>query len=294
MATWNLNADTGSDTTGTGSSGAPYATFAKALTVYSAGDTIYFQNSTAHYSFLTATIDKNCTITGQSKSGVILNGNGGIPQWTMKNATISVSNITFYNAYTGGSGTYGMFAPHGATSNTTLSFTECDFKDIHLGNHSLAGIWSQLSLATGIVYTVTIHKCRGYRIETVGANSPFIAFRTGNVATENFTMTESTWDFKATATGYFYYLDNTAGGTVTQTVKNCIFAVRSGNMNWRNIFGSSTWTVTYTTIYGVTSVHSSITSQTGVTQTDPLFVDADNENLNLRQTSTKIDAGTDS
>lgn len=293
MAQIELNADTGNDTTGNGSAGSPYKTPAKFFAVYSAGDICYLQNSTAHYSFLTATIDKNCTIVGQSKERVILNGSGGIAQWTMKNATIAVSNVTFYNAYTNGSGTYGMFAPHGATSNTTLSFTECIFRDIHLGAHSLAGIFSQLSIATGLTYNCTVHRCKFIRIEMLGTSSSFLGFRTGNVATENFVMTECTADFKTTATGYFYYLDNLAGGTVTQNIKNCIFTVRSGNMNWRSIFGSSTWTVTYTTIYGVTSVHASITSQTGVSQTDPLFVDPDNENFNLRQTSTKIDAGTD-
>lgn len=291
MATIHLSADIGNDTTGTGAIGAPYATFAKALTVYNAGDTIYFLNSTANYSFLTATIDKNCTITGQSVTGVVLNGSGGIPQWTMKNATIAVSNITFYNAYTGGSGTYGMFAPASATSNTTLTFSDCIFRDIHLGNHVLAGIWSQLSIATGLTYNCTVTRCRFIRIETVGTSSTFLGFRTGNVATENFTMTDCTADFKTTATGQFYYLDNLAGGTVNQTIKNCIFTVRSGSMAWRLIFGTSTFTCTYTHIYGVTSVHSSITSQTGVTQVDPLMVDPDNENYNPRQTSTAIGSG---
>lgn len=287
-----LNADTGSDTTGTGAIGAPYATFAKALTVYSASDTIYFQNSTANYSFLTATIDKNCTITGQSITGVVLNGAGGNPQWTMRNATIAVSNITFYNAYTIGSGSYGMFSPSANTSTTNISFTDCIFRDLHLASHVLAGIFSQLALGASTTTTITVDRCRFIRIETVGTSSTFLGFRTGvSTATENFTMRDCTVDFKATLTGQFYYLDNLAGGTVNQTIKNCIFTVRSGNMNWRTIFGSSTFTCTYTHIYGVTSVHSSITSQTGVTQVDPLMVDPDNENYYLRQTSTAIGSG---
>lgn len=293
MATIYLNMDSGNDTTGTGAIGAPYKTFAKFLTVYSAGDTCYLQTSVAYYAFLSATIDKNCTITGQSKTGVVLDGTGGRPQWGMKNATISVSNITFYNAYTGGTGTYGMFSPSGNTSNTTVTFTECDFKDIHAGSHILAGITGNLAIGVGTVVSFTFHKCKWFRYEMMGTSSVFFAQRTGAVATFNLTFTECTVDFKATATGYFYYLDNLAAGTVTQNIKNCIFTVRAGNMNWRLIFGSSTFTTTYTTYYGMTSVHASITSQTGVSQTDPLLVDPDNENFNLRQTSTKIDAGTD-
>lgn len=293
MATWYLNADTGNDTTGTGAIGAPYATFAKALTVYAANDTIYFQTSVNAFLFATATIDKNCTITGQSKAGVVLDGRGGTPQWNMKNATISVSNITFYNAYTVGSGTYGMFSPSGNTSATTVTFTECDFKDIHTGNHLLAGIVGDLAIGAGTVVNFTFHRCRWFRYELTGTNSVFFAQRTGAVATFNLTFTECTADFKATGTGYFYYLDNTAAGTVTQNIKNCIFTVRAGSMNWRVIFGTSTFTTTYTTYYGMTSVHSSITSQAGVSQTDPLLVDPDNENFNLQQSSTKIDAGTD-
>lgn len=294
MATWYLNADTGNDTTGTGAVGAPYLTLAKALTVYTAGDTIYFQNSTAHYTFVNATIDKNCTITGQSKEGVILDGTGSSAQWIMRNATIAVSEITFYDAYTTSTSPYGMFSPTANTSNTTLTFTECDFKDIRNANHALAGIVGNFSIGAGTVVNITFHKCRWFRYEMTGNNSSFFAQRTGAVGTFNITFTECTADFKVTAgIGTFYYQDNLAGGTVTQNIKNCIFTVRSGNMNWRNIFGAGTFTCTYTTIYGVTSVHSSITSQAGVSQTDPQLVDPDNENFNLRQTSTKIDAGTD-
>ncbi len=294
MATWYLNADTGNDTTGTGAIGAPYLTFAKALTVYIAGDTIYFQNSVNHFTFASATIDKNCTIIGQSKEGVILDGTGGISQWIMRNATIAVSEITFYDAYTSSTSPYGMFSPTSNTSNTTITFTECDFKDIHSGGHLLGGIVGNLAIGAGTVVNVTFHRCRWFRYEMTAASSSFFAQRAGAVGTFNITFTECTADFKITVGGgYFYYQDNVAGGTVTQNIKNCIFTVRSGTMNWRSIFGAAAFTTTYTTYYGMTSVHSSITSQTGISQTDPLLVDPDNENFNLRQTSTKIDAGTD-
>lgn len=294
MATIYLSADIGNDTTGTGAIGAPYLTFAKALTVYAAGDTIYFLNSTAHFTFASATIDKNCTITGQSKEGVILDGTGGISQWIMRNATIALSEITFYDAYTTSVSPYGMFSPNANTSDTNITFTECDFKDIHNANHALAGIVGNTAIGAGTIVNITFHRCRWFRYEMTGTNSTFFSQRAGAVGTYNLTFTECTVDFKVTTGGgYFYYLDNLAAGTITQNIKNCIFTVRSGTMNWRNIFGSSTFTTTYTTYHGMTSVHSSITSQTGISQTDPALVDPDNENFNLRQASTKIDAGTD-
>lgn len=292
MAVRYLSADIGNDTTGTGAIGAPYLTFAKALTVYNAGDTIYFLNSTNHFTFASATIDKNCTITGQSKAGVILDGTGGVSQWTMRNATIAVSEITFIDAYTSSTSPYGMFSPTSNTSDTTITFTECDFKDIHNANHALAGIVGNLAIGAGTVVNVTFHRCRWFRYDMTGSNATFFSQRAGAVGTFNITFTECTADFLVTSgTGYFYYQDNLAGGTVTQTIKNCVFTVRSGNMNWRTIFGVGTFTCTYTYIYGVTSVHSSITSQTGVSQLDPELVDPDNENFNIDMGSPLFGAG---
>ena len=46
MATYYINADTGDDTTGDGSSALPWATLSKGITGSASGDTIFAQNST--------------------------------------------------------------------------------------------------------------------------------------------------------------------------------------------------------------------------------------------------------
>lgn len=291
MATIYLSADIGNDSTGTGAIGAPYKTFAKALTVYAADDTIYFLNSVAAYTFAVASISKSCTITGESKEGAVLDANGAGGGWQTINGTISISNITFYNAFMGS--TYrGCVAISSNTSDTTVTITNCDFKGITYGGNLLNGVIGNLAIGANTTANLTFHRCRFYDLTHTTTNSAFMSLRTGvSTATYHLTMTECTADITPQALGYFYYLDNSANGTVTQTIKNCIFAVRSGSMDWRNIFGSSTFTCTYTCIYGVTSVHSGITSQTGVTQVDPEMVDPDNFVFNLDVGSPLIGAG---
>lgn len=68
MADIYLNADTGNDTTGDGSSGSPYETVAKANAECSTGDTIILQTATTSYSFVAATnwSLKILTIKGES------------------------------------------------------------------------------------------------------------------------------------------------------------------------------------------------------------------------------------
>ena len=70
MATYYLNADTGNNTTGTGTSALPWLTIAKAVTSSTTGDTIYCQNSTATYSWVLQDFVSGRTVTGQSAAGV--------------------------------------------------------------------------------------------------------------------------------------------------------------------------------------------------------------------------------
>ena len=54
-----LNADTGDDSTGDGSSSTPWLTISKAHTEASSGDTIICQDSTAEYAFSTIIFTKS-------------------------------------------------------------------------------------------------------------------------------------------------------------------------------------------------------------------------------------------
>lgn len=79
MANWYV-ATTGNDTTGTGSQGNPYATVNKAISVASAGDTIYLlagtYNQRIYINGFTATAFANLTIRNQPEATVIVQGDG--------------------------------------------------------------------------------------------------------------------------------------------------------------------------------------------------------------------------
>lgn len=289
MATWYLNADNGNDSTGNGSSGSPYLTLAKALTVYADGDTIYFQNSTALYTMTGATITKNCTIEGQSIDGVVQDGGGGVVGWIIRDATVTVKKMTFYNLYSAANGTfgYGFINPYNMTNDTNITIEDIILREYYSTNHLLGGFIGSFAVPTSKTLTWTLRRIKG-KITAIGTNSCIFSFRTGNASsTINFSAEDMTIEFDpAGYTSYFYYLDNLAAGTVTQTMAKSIFTNRTANTwTWRNIFGSSTWAVDSSVcLHGLTSIHSSITSQ-GVTTSNPLLVDPDNENYNLRQGS---------
>lgn len=290
MAQIELNADTGNDTTGNGSAGLPYLTFAKALTVYNAGDTIYFQDATAEYSFLGNTITKNCTIEGESIDGVVQNGNGGFVGWKINNAVVTIKKMTLRNMYFPASGTYGygLFNMYGMTDNTTVILEDIIIgDDMYLSVSSLGGFTGTFAIPTTKTATFEVRRVKGHVIST-GTNSPLFSFRTGNAGSFlNWTLEDVTITIDPNGFGgYFYYLDNVANGTVTQSMTRALFANYTGEtFNWRLIFNSSTWTVDSTVyLYGITSVHSSITSQ-GAQLVDPVLVDPDNGNYNLSQLS---------
>lgn len=294
MAIWYLNADTGNDSTGNGSSGSPYLTLAKALTVYGVGDTIYFQNSTATYALATATINKNCTITGESIAGCVLDAAYSFAGWKCVDATITIQNLTFSRVTTSGSSSegYGLFNMYGMTTTTRLNLYDLHLKNIRLKGQNLAGITSTFAIPTGVTATFDIQRIKG-NVTYLGNTSPLFSLRTGNVATLNWTVDDTTIIIDPGAyTGVFYYLDNLAAGTVNQTITNSAFAnLTGGTTNWRTIFGSSTFTVDSSVlIYGISNIHSSITNQ-GILTSDPEFIDADNFNYNPDVGSVLFDAG---
>jgi len=102
MPTYYINADTGNDSTGTGTSGAPWKTISKAHTSAAAGDTIICQDSVAAYTWGNQTFTKGLTIQGQrdNGSGAVFDALNVAVIYSISlgsGENISFSKLKFYN-----------------------------------------------------------------------------------------------------------------------------------------------------------------------------------------------------
>ena len=71
MASTIYIAPTGNDTTGTGTTVAPYLTLTKAITAATAGDTVFCKNGTYDYTNGYTQFNKNITVTCEAQSSAI-------------------------------------------------------------------------------------------------------------------------------------------------------------------------------------------------------------------------------
>lgn len=281
MPTYYINADTGNDTTGNGSSGTPWKTFAKGLTSSTTGDTLYLQSATATYNFMyqsgsyaggsyTARI-----IQGQSSSTVVFDGAGGSSIFHFS-GNWSFSDVTFQNVVS--SSTYGVFGYSNQSSlDGVCTFNRCIFKNITIsggGGYGQGFTSTYSNDGNGWVFNT----CSFYNIKNTTAPKSFF----GGNATNTLSLINCTIAITDTSNYPTTLFDN----TVSLTVKNTIIANFSGGtVN----FGSPTVVSnTYNDFYLMTSAPSGSNNIT----TDPLLVDAVNGNLNLRPTSPCIDTGT--
>lgn len=288
MATYYLNADSGNDTTGDGSSGNPWLTVSKAHTSAASGDTIILQASTNPYTFTSITFSKSLTLSGASgdPEDQILDGGGLTVQWTYSGSyTITLNNLVFQDAISSAvANQKGIFFRNGA-GTVGFEATDCIFRDLEIHKDSNTGGILCVISATA---TLTLTRCAFYNITAnTGAdvNCPFFFFRASalaDISITNCTMLQA--GTGAALVDCFFTLL-----TVTQkeiVAKNSIFGTTGDSPAWV----SGTWTlesVTYCNHYGVTSPPAG----TGNITTDPLFVDAANGNFNLRPTSPCIDTG---
>lgn len=289
MATYYLNADTGNDTTGNGSSGNPWKTISKAHTSASSGDTIICQESTASYSFATQIFTKSLNIYGvnDDASGVVFDGGGLALRWYANfSATVvlDIEKITFQNITTSNNGTYqNIFACNHMT-----------FK----GNIVRNIINTAPSGSTGNGGIVGGEYQSGVQDHAIVIQGNLFYDLNGGTPALNISLHGN----GGNDTGYIYWYNNTvyADGAYTTPI---FFGVGSiGALDYRiknNIFYSTISTAlvssgsalnglfNYNSTYNCTNVPTG----TGNITSDPLFVDAANDNFNLRPTSPCIDTG---
>lgn len=283
MATYYINADTGDDTTGDGSSGSPWETLAKAYSESAVDDTIIFQNSTASYDFLDATMTSR-TLEGESVDGVVLDGGGSSldPVWSIQDMTIN--NISFTNIYSNNAILSRIFYISGNASKPT-SFTGCKFYSIYVfGNTSLSGVLIEL---VGDDTTYTFTSCLFYDLnEKVGSSTSVLirAYAADNI-TVNFY--NCTFIFSSELDIFFYNVGNSDGPL---NMTNCILYNSSGiPVDFFQGDNGFTFNTTYTCAYLMTDFRT--VSGTGNITSDPLFVDESHDNYNLRPTSPCIGTG---
>jgi len=300
MAQYFLNADSGVDT-GAGGSDAPWLTLAYAYDNSSAGDTLYCQNSTATYAWVTDTIASR-TITGQSATGVVFDGGATGVMWSIS-GTIVLKYITFQNVSKTGAGTW--YSPFLGVATHTFTVTGCVFKDID--NYTTINgsgiIYANSSAYGGQIATTTFTSCifdnvlsttgiTGYEQGIFNLKSPPGA-STLSLYNCVINQTESTGlpdnIFVATGNGSkwsMFFQNNIFYNSTGVTVKLCN-SYGGANPNIPVLLDHNT----YYTNYSMSDTDYDVTNTNNIT-TDPKFVDVGSSDFRLQQDSPCIDTGT--
>ncbi len=206
-ATWYANSASGNDSTGAGSSGSPYATFHKAYTAASSGDTINLTGTfdwtnageTGDAQYTGYTVSKNLTITGQAADETIIQAasnatSGDRKVFTIDGATVTVSDVTIRygrntTSYSGISGG-GIYVKTGAT----LTAADCRITENYVTSTSWGGYGGGIQNEG----TLTVNRCTidnnfAYS-QGGGINNAYLA-----AGSNTSTITNSTIAFNSTA-----------------------------------------------------------------------------------------------
>lgn len=273
MATYYLNADTGNDSTGAGTSVSPWLTIAKAYSASTAGDTIVLQKATAHYTWATATM---ATRVLQGATGIptdaVIDGSAAAVQWKIT-GTWNISGVRFTNMVSGGSS---PFQDNGAAS--TWTFSNCIFDTFTLSNQcfTMSTSSNSASWTTCLFYNM---------VPAVGGGLYFI-YTTGSFH-ETWNLTNCTFHFPSGfGTGGGVMLSGTSS---TFSMVNCI--AYNGGTSIAFQGQGPTYSATYSCFYGFTAGNGLSFGTGCLAATDPKFVDPTNAVFNLQPTSPCIDSG---
>lgn len=271
MASYYINADTGNDTTGSGTAVAPWLTITKALAASTTNDTINLQAAVATYPWTgtSNTISPRSFVGVSPATSIIDHGTAAfLLNPNVIGGTFNFSNITFQNATA--SSTFGVYMQT-TQNNITVNYTSCIFKNIACGTSFMGanGTGCVLNLLGCLLYNLSCGNNFGNDIITSAlVNSSMI----------NCTV------YSTAASGNTLHVVGV--GAVTCTLKNNIFYA----VNAQTFVDGTTPTLTASANNCVIG-YTSIPTMTGTITSDPLFVDASSLNFNLRPTSPCIDAG---
>ena len=209
MSTWNLST-TGSDTTGDGSIGNPYATIEKCVTESSNGDSIKYADGTYSISS-TANINKQLTISGHT----------GIPASVILDSTVTVfnvqeSNVSFDNLTMDTTNTTPLVTfDRDSTGTTEPTFTIGNSID----NCIIKFIKNALTINGGVVVinnTFTRNDSGSETADIITVYSTRTAFTVSNntLTSDAYAIRYFIW-FTSTGTGDYVDWANSKSGVVT-------------------------------------------------------------------------------
>lgn len=290
MATYYINADTGNDTTGNGSSSTPWLTLSKAISSSATTDTIILQSATNAY---TMSGDLNLgsrTFTGVSPSATRVDAGGASRQFivTPASSTPTVNNIRFTNFLYSSSNKAVFYC---AVPSCNLTVNDCQFDNISVysdNNNNSGAVFLQFNNSEGS--TNNINRCLFYNIKknAAASNITCVLSAAANGAVKPITnITGCTFYISATGTTKLAYFIGTFSLYYgVYNIKNTIIYQTDTSVPF--VSNTYTQTTSYSDIIG----YSSAPTGTGVISSDPLFIDAANNNFKLRPTSPCIGTGT--
>jgi hypothetical protein len=259
------------------SSATPWATIAKVEASATTGDSVILAAGTytwasvgftKSFNFSGATSDPNLYIIDAATNSRYYQAAAG--------GFLNFTNILFKRNYlTSGSTNTGWFITQ---TGSTMIFTGCIFSDLKITGFAGAAQGGGFALV-GNGTTITLYKCRFSTIKR-GSYTYWVIFRTEGTSICTLNVTNCTWKNDET-TDVITGLIDVKPATTTANFKNNI---------WMNT--GSSLVATASTYSDFNGTWSGTTSGTGNITSDPLFVDAANNNFNLRPSSPCIDAGT--
>ena len=190
-------ATTGNDTTGDGSSGNPYASVAKGVSVATAGDTVtladgtYTENNTGGCLYLTSAFANYVTIqsTSLDASKVTIRGTSGAY------SSIELAGTAAYFKFRYVTLTNNAAGSHYAvdiTKGTYIYFDHCSFSIVG-GSSTYIGLY--LTNSTGNISNVTVHNCTFTASGMLGQGGTAVGFKiaaNASYASSNVTIENST------------------------------------------------------------------------------------------------------
>ena len=284
MAEYYINADTGDNSTGDGSSGSPWLTLAHAYDNSTTDDTITCQDSTATYSWVSDIVSDR-TIQGESAdaSGAIFDAGNILCEWRVY-GTSNIKNITFQNENHGGS-RYGNFRV-----GNTPTFENCKFHNINGMNSE--GNYCGLIWASNVA-AVTMTNCQMWDLDfEAGGICVFSTFDSGTGS--SFVLNNCTIYIGTGESNHIdKFIESRYLSTMAVTFNNCIIENASGDtVTLYNALAATFDYYIYNSCYHNITLGETPDTNTGSITSDPLLVDGDNGLMGLRPTSPCIDTGT--